>query len=480
MRSSGPPGQPGPDPPGSLARLSSLAGASVQDILVFERTDVGFSLLGGAGRGAGWAGIVELDRDDDSIVGRAWRTGIPCHQSGERSSHVAGPYHARHATAVPVGDQYLVLFGARRPIDKRETEFVHIAAAVVDQVQGVPVDKLLADELELVHAVRSLMAYRPENLRDTMNHVATVAAQALSCDVAVIRVDHGGQPAIEAVALDVSQPVLIGPSADRFLADAALSSIPDVDQATPAGVGSAVFGVDVASHMTIRLGADPAVGALAIGHATTRPRGFTLLCQRIGRAIAEAAELVVTQAIARERLAAERDLLARISGTDALTGIANRRTWDAAAIDVLEASGDVAAFVLSCDLDGLKDANDRYGHGAGDALLRATAKLLSSSVRDSDLVARIGGDEFAVLLRDADGRAAARVRARIRRAERVWRVTEHGLSPRLSIGVARVIANDVEAARHAADRRMYANKRRRARSSPGPDLRRVERRGPRS
>jgi diguanylate cyclase (GGDEF)-like protein len=123
----------------------------------------------------------------------------------------------------------------------------------------------------------------------------------------------------------------------------------------------------------------------------------------------------------------------------------------------------VRAFVISCDLDGLKAANDRYGHAAGDALLRASATLLQSCMRDGDLVSRIGGDEFAVLIYGADAAATARVRARIRRAERAWRVTEHGRIPRLSLGSAKVIGGDVEAARHVADRRMYANKRRRTR-----------------
>jgi hypothetical protein len=102
--------------------------------------------------------------------------------------------------------------------------------------------------------------------------------------------------------------------------------------------------------------------------------------------------------------------------------------------------------VLTCDIEGLKAVNHRYGHAAGDALIRAASNLLSSSVRDRDVVTRMGGDEFAVLLNGADLTVALGVRRRMRRAERRWRITEFGIRPRLSIGVAAVAGNDVEAA----------------------------------
>ena len=63
--------------------------------------------------------------------------------------------------------------------------------------------------------------------------------------------------------------------------------------------------------------------------------------------------------------------------------------------------------VIFCDLDGFKDVNDRYGHGAGDAALGFFARFLIAKVRKSDLVGRVGGDEFAVILHRADAVAAA-------------------------------------------------------------------------
>ncbi|HEX2222215.1 MAG TPA: GGDEF domain-containing protein [Candidatus Limnocylindria bacterium] len=434
-------------------------GDDVDDVLVFEHRDRGFALIGGHGRGAGWAGIVELDEPSAGLVGRAWGGGTIVHAAGARPVQVAGPYYARHAAAIPVGQRHVVVLGGRAPLAMRDTDLVRFAAEMVDAFQGVPIDKLLADELELVQALRSLMAYRPENVRDTLRHIATVACQALSCEVALIGVEHEGDTLLEGINVDGSPPAAIGDEIDRLLARHAFASGPRVEQAASV---TTMCGVEVVSTLTLPLGAARALGALALGHAAARPRGFTSLCQRIGRAMAEASELLITQAVARERLAAERDLLARVSGTDALTGVGNRRTWDEASLAVLASPDPVQAYVVSVDLDGLKQTNDRYGHAAGDALIRGAANLLKSSVRETDLVARVGGDEFLVLLRPADANTARRVARRIRRAEQAWRVTQHSLTPRVSLGLARVPGNDVEAAHRAADRRMYANKRRRA------------------
>jgi diguanylate cyclase (GGDEF)-like protein len=428
------------------------------DVLVFEHSANGFALIGGTGRGASWAGIVDL-AGEESLVARAWDSGLAARQTADRPRQIAGPYHARYAIAAPVGDRHVVLFGANQPLDLRDSEVARIAAEAVDQANGIPASKLLADELELVHTLRALMAYRPENVEDTLGHVAQVAAAALSCDVAIVRVVRDGRTMNGSGGPNAPQEFVSSTLSDRLAAATATGNV-ELDQAGSPGRGE--FGIEIASHMILPIGNAPALGAIALAHSADRPRGFTSLCQRIGRAVADAAELLITQAAAREQLAAERDLLARMSGTDALTGTANRRAWMDEA-DRIAACEPIVGQVLSCDLDGLKAANDRYGHSAGDELIRATSNLLNSSVRDVDLVARVGGDEFAVLLRHADDAVARRVEARIRRAERVWRITEHGLTPRLSIGRAPLLGNDLEAARQVADKRMYANKRRRAR-----------------
>jgi diguanylate cyclase (GGDEF)-like protein len=434
----------------------------VSDMLVFERTETGFSLIGGNGRGAGWAGIVDVPDAEQNLVRRAWTVGMPVRLAARRAEQIIGPYHARSAIAVPVGDRHVVVLGSNRRIAMSDGDATRLAVSVLDQTRGVPANKLLSDELELVQTLRTLMNYKPETVRETLLHIATVTAAALSCEVAVIRVEYEGKPTAAALGLPrgIVRELEAEPD-DRPPLDASAEA--RVDQVAPESWQR--LGADLASSISLPLSAPQLSGVLALGHTRTRARGFTSLCQRIGRAVAESAELLISQAVAREQIAGERDLLARVSGTDPLTGVANRRGWDEEAARLATRSKETCGSVICTDLDGLKETNDRYGHAVGDAVIRGAANLLLSAVRASDLVARVGGDEFAVLLRDANARTATRVRQRIRRAERQWRVTEYALTPRMSIGMAEIVGGDVESALRRADLRMYADKRRRMKAT---------------
>jgi diguanylate cyclase (GGDEF)-like protein len=101
--------------------------------------------------------------------------------------------------------------------------------------------------------------------------------------------------------------------------------------------------------------------------------------------------------------------------TDFLTGTANRRAFfEIASIEVNRAARYAHPIsIIYLDLDGLKAVNDSYGHKAGDALLRLVGRTISRSLRTSDLVARVGGDEFCVLLPESAEKAASRVANRI-------------------------------------------------------------------
>ncbi|MGH2406553.1 MAG: diguanylate cyclase [Candidatus Limnocylindrales bacterium] len=452
------------------------------DVLVFARSPRGFLLLGGTGRGAGWAEIVELSAEDEPLIDRAWRTGLPIRTVSDELVHVAGPYWARHSAVVPVGHEHLVIFGSTTPIDVSDAVIVRVAAQSVARTGGVTAEKLLGDELELVHAVRALMAYRAENVRDTARHIAMVAARALSCDVGVVQVASGGAEALEVFHLvDAGEgSETAGPDAAAYLRSASRLGQLRVDQTVTAD--PRLWHADVVSRLTVPIGADHALGAFALGHSVDRPRGFTLLCQRIARALAESAELLLAQAITREALAAERDVLHRVSRTDALTGVANRTGWDQAVAALGAASTAAPVYaVVSVDLDELKEVNDRYGHAAGDDILRAAASLLRSVVRDSDTVARIGGDEFVILLPDTGAAGTLRIVRRIQQNICRWRITEHGLTPELSIGWAVSASDGVDAAIRRADQRMYLAKRRRAQAAGGstePSQAALDRRSP--
>lgn len=454
--------------PDSLARDMGIV-----DILVFERADETYRLAGGVGRGSGWAGIVEVPPAEAAHLGRAVQLGAPIRIDEPAAVRVAGPYWSRRAAVVPVGDGHVVVLGASEPIGASDAALLRTAARAVAETGGVPAEKLLADELELVHALRALMAYRPETVQQTLRHVARVAARALACEYVAVRVEQDGRETLEVLHRDRDDVTVEGPDAARFLAAASTSDRPIVEHGAP--VDPRIFEPPVVSRMTVPLGREMRLGALALAHASEAPRGFTMLCQRIGVALAEAAELLITQAHARERLAEERDLLHRLSRTDALTGVGNRVAWQEAIDAELGAppgAGERPSIVLSADLDGLKRINDAHGHPVGDFVIRAAANLLRSCLRDDDLIARVGGDEFLALCRDSGPRGAAAIIRRIARATRVWRVTEHALVPQLSVGWASVEEGDFTSAVRVADARMYAAKRRRARrSAVQPDRR---------
>ena len=103
-------------------------------------------------------------------------------------------------------------------------------------------------------------------------------------------------------------------------------------------------------------------------------------------------------------IAAERAATARAS-TDELTGLANRRTLSAA-LDNLLSLDEQSFAIMQLDLDHFKEINDEYGHHAGDEVLRRVAQVLKGVVRGNDVAARIGGDEFVLLIRDGDNEDA--------------------------------------------------------------------------
>jgi diguanylate cyclase (GGDEF)-like protein len=125
----------------------------------------------------------------------------------------------------------------------------------------------------------------------------------------------------------------------------------------------------------------------------------------------------------RETLRAEAALqtnkeLTVISNTDALTRLANRRRFEEVYDSVwgYAASSGGSIAVLMMDIDNFKRYNDRFGHPEGDRCLRRVAGAIREEVRGDDFVARIGGEEFVVVLRNADAAQAARAGERIRQA----------------------------------------------------------------
>lgn len=143
--------------------------------------------------------------------------------------------------------------------------------------------------------------------------------------------------------------------------------------------------------------------------------------------------------MAGELAARERDLMATIAHTDALTGLLNRRGLQAAAAPLLaQCSTSRLNAVYLIDLDRFKPINDTHGHDAGDAVLRDLSTRLRQVVRKSDLVARLGGDEFVLLVAGlADDAAALAVAHKLLKAvEAPFLLDGHSLAIGMTIGYA--------------------------------------------
>lgn len=164
----------------------------------------------------------------------------------------------------------------------------------------------------------------------------------------------------------------------------------------------------------------PAAGLVCIGVNSPLadaclPTDFT------PRELALACQLTATIARQRKQLdraTSDRRRWNRAALTDPLTGLPNRRAWDERSPALLAAAAErgQAVCLAIVDLDLFKPINDQHGHATGDRVLQTTAAALQRSLRHSDFLARIGGDEFALLLADLSSPSAAVIVERARAA----------------------------------------------------------------
>lgn len=207
-------------------------------------------------------------------------------------------------------------------------------------------------------------------------------------------------------------------------------------------------------------------GATAIDTTTflgiTEPEMTPAVKEAVQTLLTEIEDLRGEVSRLKTRLAEAEDMADR----DALTPLLNRRALvrELGRIRTFAQRYGTAASLVYFDLDDLKGVNDRFGHAAGDAALKAVAERLLASVRDSDIVGRMGGDEFAVILVQADravAEAKAAALARAIEAEPLhfgdWSAPLH-----ISFGVREITQDaEPEALIAEADAAMYAKKRER-------------------
>jgi diguanylate cyclase (GGDEF)-like protein len=171
----------------------------------------------------------------------------------------------------------------------------------------------------------------------------------------------------------------------------------------------------------------------------------------------------ITQRLKQER-DAERDRYAFLAAHDPLTGLANRSMFDSQLSRALASSDrnkNIAGLVI-IDLDGFKPVNDTLGHDMGDNILRAIADRLTNLLRKADTIARIGGDEFAVILENVASPPGIDIVAQriVDEIGRPYDILPEGMRLTASVGVAMYPdhTRDEDLLRVFADRAMYAAK----------------------
>jgi diguanylate cyclase (GGDEF)-like protein len=193
------------------------------------------------------------------------------------------------------------------------------------------------------------------------------------------------------------------------------------------------------------------VGVLGI----ESPRG-----QAFGRDDEALVTAVSHQIAAALRVARLHQAAKTAAATDPLTGLPNRRTFFARLGAELGGDPLVPITVVVLDVNGLKQLNDQFGHGAGDEALIRIGEMLSAGVRDDDTVARIGGDEFAILFPGAPLLAAERVMRRVASNIAEGTLADGKRLPTIAWGTADASQRPitVDALVDAADRAMYRHK----------------------
>lgn len=215
---------------------------------------------------------------------------------------------------------------------------------------------------------------------------------------------------------------------------------------------AAVVDADDASFFAVQLYGVVVMCTSLVLHATSAER------LRAVRELAEERKLL------EHKIAERTDELRTIAETDSLTGLANRRSFEASLGQVVGrgSDDDDQTYLLLMDLDHFKIVNDTSGHSAGDELLRSVSRLIKGCVRGADLIGRLGGDEFALLLQqcpeDRARRIAERIRSGVEQLRFRWDDETYQIGA--SIGVVQINASvlTVEDAKQLADAACYAAK----------------------
>jgi hypothetical protein len=272
------------------------------DLFVLRRVrEDQFVHFGGAGRGAGWAGLIELSSNESEELGRSLATRSPVRVANGGKELVFGPYYARAASFVPVTNDVVVVFGGENAeLEAASDEALQSAATMAaDAVEQVTPAKQLADELEELEAVRAALAVPTGHVGEAMRALGLVAAEALSCELAAVYLGEGSRLEVVDRGWELDVP--------HEIVRAALKGVLD-DARFPYCVQDASV-VPLPSPLDEQRGIRSyyllelfglARGVLFIAHTDAAPRGFTLLCRRLGLRLADVSSSILGVALTQE------------------------------------------------------------------------------------------------------------------------------------------------------------------------------------
>ena len=352
-----------------------------------------------------------------------------------------------------------------KPWSGSEMVMIKCAAEQISTSLNLHGELLLAD-FERKILQQSFEGLKLLNSSLTLESVYSAAVAALQMIVAADLIAFG-KITVDSVTLQHLDSALAPPAATPYpLADSLVGQavkyrciLPDGGNnsgRTPVVNGLTLFD-GFPSLLVVPLGQDrsPISGVLLV--AGRKPGLFSRRCRDL-------IEMISAQVTIRLELAHSHEQINQLTVTDGLTGIANRRAFERA-LEVMHTRAlrrDSAFSLIICDIDLFKKINDSCGHPFGDHVIQQVATEMKTLVRSGDLAARIGGEEFAVLLEDTDKKGAAEVAERLRdRVEKKkiyhqghpWPVT-------ISIGVAAFPGDtgDTEKLINYADQALYRAK----------------------
>jgi diguanylate cyclase (GGDEF)-like protein len=339
----------------------------------------------------------------------------------------------------------------------RHREYFAIAFTLAEDGPPAPIGYDVASDPERLPYLR--------RARDRGTSVATSPLRLLTGGLGVIVYRPVYRDGVPIATVAQRRAALIGFAAGTFrlrdLATAAAAGLPLSNEVQLRGEGLAMIG-------DMGVLEDPAKASIQIADRTwvlvvrdpNRPElGLPLLIGGIGISLAALLGALILIGSRNERM----QELEREAGEDALTGLANRRSFDEGLRREVARSRrqGTSGAMLMIDLDRFKRVNDTRGHPSGDRLLKEIAELLRRRVRETDVLARIGGDEFAIVLANTGVEEARSVAEAIATTIRESASLDNGEPITASIGIA-VFGEDPrlspESIASEADTAMYAAK----------------------